>query len=145
VASFTQTYPAGVPPRRARPRSGAGGEFTIAGAIVGLLLSERLEGGLLGGVLGHAIDPKRGVALSLETSVRNHLTSQGALLVELYRHGPYRVEILFAYAGQYWTIESTAPPASDWTQENLDDWLFGDLMDHQLPSRLRAFVGGPDS
>lgn len=74
-------------------------------------------------------------AISLESSLRAEFATRGASLVQVYRHGPYRIEVLFLYGDGYWTLGTQAPAPNDvnWTrQEDLDDWLFGDLVDEKL-------------
>lgn len=52
-------------------------------------------------------------------------------LVELYRLGPFRAQMLILHADRHYdTIDVTAWPAGDgtWTQYTLDTWLLDELV-----------------
>lgn len=92
---------------------------------------------LVGGALGQAGETPAPIAL--EDALRGEFVARGVGLVALYRHGPYRLEAVFStrMAG-YWSVSSNAPRVPGWTQVDLDDWLFGDLVDCQLAPWLRT-------
>lgn len=74
-------------------------------------------------------------------AVHHALRDKGANLVSFSRRGPYIAELVFKYAGQYWKLRSEAPRAPEWTQESLEDWLYGDLVDVQLRDKLYSING----
>ena len=74
--------------------------------------------------------------LPLETAVRVYFTQKGLRVIGFYRLGPQAAKVLFRYRDQFWTVMSRAPDSPDWTPEALDDWLYGDLTEKQLPTKL---------
>lgn len=87
-------------------------------------------GVVAGGALGHSAETS--TPLPLEAALHAEFTNRGATLVQLYRRGPFRADVLFLSHGRYWTLSTTAPRVPGWQQTDLDDWLFGDLVDAQL-------------
>ena len=71
-------------------------------------------------------------------AVLHALRDQGIVLVNFSRRGPYIAEVVFKHAGQHWRLRSEAPRAAGWTQESLEDWLYGDLVDVQLQGKLAS-------
>jgi hypothetical protein len=131
--STAHDYPPGVPNRRPRPSpfNLAAGP-TAPGAISSITsFEERVRALLLSKT-----------QFSLKDALEQALRDKGAVLINIYRRGPYRAEVLFRYGGQYWTIESEAPFHEQWTQAALDDWLYGDLVDHQLPQQIAQIQSG---
>jgi hypothetical protein len=121
-----QHYPPGIPERRPLPRTpDAAVGSAAAGAIAAIAV-----GGLIGALV-YALS-----RTSLKEAVEQALQDKGAALLNFYRRGPYSAEVLFEYQGQFWTISSQAPFHDEWTQAALNDWLYGDLVDVQLPRKL---------
>lgn len=81
--------------------------------------------------------------LSLEEALQAEFTARRIKLIQLYRGGPYQLEVLFFANGGYWTVASTAPQTPGWHQIDLDDWLFGDLVDVQLENWIQAYSASP--
>jgi hypothetical protein len=46
------------------------------------------------------------------------------------------VQVLFRDGQQYWMVGTRAPDNAHWTLESLDDWLYGDIVEWQLPAKL---------
>lgn len=75
--------------------------------------------------------------LDLSQAIRNYFQQKGIHIVGIYRLGRYAIEVVFRYGDKaYWEIKSSAPPLEDWDIESLDDWLYGDLIEVQLPKKL---------
>lgn len=60
----------------------------------------------------------------------------GLPVIGYYRLGPLGVKVSFRYRDQFWIVESHAPGNPDWTSEKLEDWLYGDIVEQQLPAKL---------
>ncbi|MCX5745758.1 MAG: hypothetical protein NT062_25055 [Proteobacteria bacterium] len=129
-------YPLGVPHRQPRPRRERSGGGAVAGGVIGGLIGGPL-GILLGGALGHTGETPP--PFPLEEALRHQFENRGTQLVELYRHGPFRIEAVFLTNTGFWTIVSTAPRVQGWTQVDLDDWLFGDMIDYHLDPWIRSY------
>jgi hypothetical protein len=113
----------------------------MAGGVVGGLIGGPL-GILLGGALGHSGETPP--PYSLEESLRRAFKERDLQFVELYRHGPFQIEVSFLIdqvinGSVFWTVGSIAPRVSGWKQVDLDDWLYGDLVDEQLDPWLQAY------
>lgn len=130
--------PSPVPFRRPRPREKPPGLLALGALLGGALAADKVIGATVGAALGGLITQDQPVPL--EKALRDALAPFGATLVSMYRLGPAHVRVLFNYQAQFWTIESTAPHTA--TQEELDDWLFGDLIDYQLQARVAQAQGG---
>jgi hypothetical protein len=105
---------------------------TILGALIGLSISSSPLGLIAGGALGNLASQP----LSLEAAIRSYFDKQGLPVIGFYRLGPKAAIVLFRYRDQFWTVGSTAPDNPDWTSDGLDDWLYGDIMERQLPGKL---------
>lgn len=114
----------------------------LLGTLIGGALSnDKAAGALLGAMAGGLATKEQPVPL--DRALRDAFSAAGATLHQIYRHGPHRVRVLFNYAGQFWTIESTAPQPLV-LQDEIDDWLFGDLVDYQLRTQIeKILVGRP--
>lgn len=127
------TYPPGIPHRAPRPR----GENNLAGitigALLGLIVTENPLGAVAGGAIGSALGNQ---PLPLESAIRSYFTARGLDVIGFYRLGPRAVQVLFRHGEQYWMVASRAPDNANWTLDSLDDWLYGDLIDLQLPAKL---------
>jgi hypothetical protein len=85
--------------------------------------------------------PRTPRLLPLWDAVHHALREKGADLVSFSRRGPYIAEVVFEYAGQYWKLRSEASRSPGWTQETLEDWLYGDLVGDQLKNKLYSING----
>lgn len=131
--SSDKSYPPGISPRTRRPRAEGGSAGALGGALLGLVFTGNPFWALAAGVAGHALTNQ---PLSLETAVRTYFANKGLTVIGFYRLGPRGVTVLFRCQNQFWTVGSTAPDDLDATSEDLDDWLYGDLTEHQLPYKL---------
>ena len=127
------TYPSGVPYRPPRPRGANNLAGITVGALLGLLVTENPGGAIAGGAIGGALSNQ---PLSLEAAIRSYFTNRGLVVIGFYRLGPNAAQVLFRYREQYWIVTSRAPDNTDWTLEALDDWLYGDIIEWQLPTKL---------
>jgi hypothetical protein len=117
-------YPSGIEYRQPRPRG------TMAGAILGSLLGYALTqnssgavgGGTLGGILGNQ-------PLPLHQAIRQKFTEKGLEVINFYRLGRFAAKILFRYQNVYWTLESHTSKTPEMTIEQIEDWLYGDLVE----------------
>jgi hypothetical protein len=131
MSSNQQTYPIGVPYRQPRPRGDSLGT-TIFGALIGLAISSTPIGLIAGGTIGSLASQP----LSLEGAIRSYFDKMGLPVIGFYRLGAQAATVLFRYRDQFWTVGSTAPNNYDWTPDGIDDWLYGDITEKQLPSKL---------
>jgi len=115
-----------------RPRVADASMSTILWAIAGGLLAGPV-GVLVGGAAGNAVANQR---QPLEMAIREYLTRNG-LDVVFYYPAPRAIKVTFRYdPNAYWTVESVLPDDLQLLPEDRDDWLFGDLVQHQLPDVL---------
>ncbi len=123
-----------------RPRTGDTSGSAIFGAIVGAVLTGGLGGALLGGVAGNALADQR---QSLESAVRQYF-AQNNLEVIFFHRAPRAVKVTFRYGSNaYWTIESVMPDELKLPHEDVEDWLYGNLIKKELPKaarRIKAFT-----
>jgi hypothetical protein len=131
--SSNKPYPTGIPPRSRRPRAEDGSAGTLSGALLGLIFTGNPFGAIAGGMIGNALTSQ---PLSLEAAVRTYFANRGLTVIGFYRLGPNGAMVLFRHQNQFWTVGSTAPDNYTWTTEDLDDWLYGDLTEQQLPNKL---------
>ena len=131
MSSHQQTYPIGIPYRQPRPRGDSTGGMII-GALIGLAISSTPFGLIGGGALGNLASQP----LSLEAAIRSYFGNRGLPVIGFYRLGHQAATVLFRYRDQFWTVGSAAPNSPEWTPEGLDDWLYGDITENQLPSKL---------
>lgn len=116
-------YPAGIEYRTPRPRGTAAG--AILGGIFGYALGENAGSAIGGGLLGAALMNQ---PLSLNQALRQKFTENNLEVINFYRLGRFGVKILFRYQNAYWTLESHAPQTPLMTTEQIEDWLYGDLI-----------------
>lgn len=131
MSSNLRKYPVGVPYREPRPRGdNLGG--AVLGALIGLAISATPFAFIAGGTLGGLASQP----LPLEAAIRSYFDKQKLPVIGFYRQGIHTATVLFRYHGKFWTVRSTAPQNPNWTSDELDDWLYGDITAHQLPSKL---------
>ena len=131
--SSNKTYPVDIPYRPPRPRGENNLAGTTVGVLLGLLFTEHPMGAVAGGAIGNALSNQ---PLPLEAAVRSYFTQKGLPVIGFYRLGPRAAKVLFRYRDQYWIVISRAPENPFWTPETLDDWLYGDIIERQLPAKL---------
>lgn len=120
-------------PRRPRGEYGAGG--TILGALAGLALTANplliIGAGLLGGAIGTRPQP-------LEEAVRAEFQKIGLPVSFIYR-SPRGIKVIFFYNNSSWRVESHAPVNLPFnTNDDLEDWLFGNLIAVSLPNKIKS-------
>ena len=117
-----------------RPRLGDASAGAVLGAIALGILTGGLGGALLGGAIGGALANQR---QPLEMAVREYFKSCG-LDVVFYYPAPRAIKVTFRYApNAYWTIQSALPDnLSRLSPEDSDDWLYGNLIEVELPKVL---------
>jgi hypothetical protein len=116
-----------------RPRIADASTSAIIGAIALGLLTGGFGGALIGGVAGGALGSQR---QPLEMAIREHFKSLGLEVVFFYP-APRAVKVTFSYgANAYWTIESVVPDRLLLSPDDTADWLYGNLVDNELPKVL---------
>jgi len=133
-------YPIGIPFRTPRPRGQNGASGATVGALMALLFTANPIGILAGGAIGNAIANQ---PAELEAAIRSYFAQKNLPVISFYRLGPHAAKVLFSYLDQYWIVESHAPQNLNWTDEQLDDWLYGDLiqtLDSKLVDLDRRFI-----
>jgi hypothetical protein len=120
-------------PRRPRGEYGAGG--TILGALAGLALASNpliaIGGAILGGAIGSRPQP-------LEDAVRAEFQRRGHP-VSLFYRSPRGIKIVFFYRNGSWRVESYAPMNLPFNNnDDLEDWLYGNLIAVSLPNKLQV-------
>lgn len=126
-----QQYPSGVEYRTPRPR----GTWTgaLLGGLLGLAVTKNATGALAGGAIGGALNNQ---PTPLNVAVRQYFEQKGLPIAGFYRPAPNVVRVAFGFEGRGWLVESYAPINLQWTIEQLEDWLYGDLTEVQLPAKL---------
>ncbi len=115
-----------------RPRVADASMSTILWAIAGGLIAGPV-GVLVGGAAGNAVANQR---QPLEMAIREYLTKNGLDVVFFYP-APRAVKVTFRYGPTaYWTVESVMPDELELLPEDRDDWLYGNLIQNQLPNVL---------
>jgi hypothetical protein len=91
----------------------------------------------VGGVAGNALANQR---QPLEMAIREYLTKRGLEVVFVYP-APRAVKVTFRQgANAYWTVQSTMPDHLQLSSDDSADWLYGNLIQVELPkvlSRMR--------
>ena len=67
--------------------------------------------------------------LTLSQALRQKFTEKGFEVINFYRLGRFAAKILFLYQDRYRTLESRAPQTPEMTLEQIEDWLYGDLIE----------------
>lgn len=115
-----------------RPRIAEASASMIFWAIAGGLIAGP-AGVLIGGAAGNVLAQQR---QPLEMAIREYLTKNG-LDVVFYYPAPRAVKVTFRYGpAAYWTLESIMPDDLQLLPEERDDWLYGNLVQNQLPNVL---------
>lgn len=131
-------WPAGVEPRRPRVADNVGLGLFLGAAIggaTGAALSARQRdmaenaaiaaagGAMLGMLAGAGVKP-----VSLERALQIALKAIGVDFVSLRRHGRYRAQVVFQTSKGFKVVEVTADPSLEWDSDDLDDWLYVQLV-----------------
>jgi len=73
----------------------------------------------------------------LEVAVRQFFAEKNLPVIGFYRPSPYAARVAFVVEGRGgWVIESRALRNPAWTDETLEDWLYGDLITVRFPAKL---------
>lgn len=116
-----------------RPRLGEASAGAILGAIALGILTGGLGGALIGGAIGGALASQR---QPLEMAIREYFKSRG-LEVVFYYPAPRAIKVTFRdAANSYWTVQSIMPDDIQLPPEDTADWLYGNLIDVELPQIL---------
>lgn len=116
-------------PRRPRGDKRIGG--TGFGAIIGYSLGGPL-GAVLGGLAGNALAHQ---PLNLEAAVRNYFLQNNLPVIFVYR-SPKAIEVVFKYNNQFWSVKTVVPDTLQLKPEDVEDWLYGNLVKNELPKKL---------
>lgn len=120
----TPPYPNGIEYRTPRPRET--GTSAVLGSLVGYALGKNAESAVGGDLLGAVLINQ---PLSLHQALRQKFTEKSLEVINFYRLGRFGAKILFRYQNAYWTLESRAPQTPPMTTEQIEDWLYGDLIE----------------
>lgn len=116
-----------------RPRMADASQAAILGAIALGILTGGWGGVLVGGLAGGALANQR---QPLEMAIREYLKSRG-FEVSFYYPAPRAVKVTFRYGpSAYWTIAAVLPDNLQLPPEDAADWLFGNIVQVQLPEIL---------
>jgi hypothetical protein len=115
-----------------RPRIADASASTILWAIAGGLIAGPV-GVLVGGAAGNALANQR---QPLEMAIREYFAKRGLELI-FYYPAPRAFKATFRYgANAYWTVESVMPDGLPLSSEDSADWLYGNLIQNELPQVL---------
>ncbi len=120
----TPKYPNGIEYRQPRPRGTMAG--AILGSLLGYALTQNSGGTVAGGVVGGAFGNQ---PLSLHQALRQKFNEKGLQIINFYRLGRFAAKVLFLYQEKYWTLESHVPQFPEMEIEQIEDWLYGDLVE----------------
>ena len=116
-----------------RPRLADASAGAILGAIALGLLTGGVGGAIVGGVAGGALASQR---QPLEMAVREYFKGLN-LEVIFYYPAPRAVKVTFQYGpNAYWTVETILPDDLQLPPDDAADWLYGNLVQHELPQIL---------
>lgn len=106
----------------------------LLGSLLGLAVTKGAGGAIIGGAVGGALANQ---PPPLEVAVRQFFAEKNLPVIGFYRPSPYAARVAFVVEGRGgWVIESRAPRNPAWTDETLEDWLYGDLTTVQFPAKL---------
>ncbi len=116
-----------------RPRIADASQGAILGAIALGLLTGGWGGAFIGGVAGGTLANQR---QPLEMAIRDYFKNLGFEVVFFYP-APRAVKVTFRYGtNDYWTVESVMPDHLQLLPEDNEDWLYGNLIQVELPRIL---------
>jgi len=116
-----------------RPQGNGQSAGAAIGALLGLFLTENIGGAILGGIAGNTLSNQ---PMSLEWSVRNYFAQNNLLVISFYR-SPKSIEVLFKSNNQFWTVKSVVPDLLSLNKEDVEDWLYGNLVKKELPKKIK--------
>lgn len=116
-----------------RPRGENQNTGTAIGALVGYIFTENPGGAILGGIAGNALTNQ---PMPLESAVRNYFLQNNLSVIFFYR-ARKSIEIVFNLYDQFWSVKSNAPASLDLEPEDVEDWLYGNLVKKELPKKLK--------
>jgi len=116
-------YPIGIEYREPRPRGALGG--ALLGALFGYGLAQNSGGAIAGGAIGGALGNQ---SLPLNEALRQKFAEKNLGIISFYRLGTHAAKILFRHNKAYWTLESRTPESPEMNLEQIEDWLYGDLV-----------------
>ena len=115
-----------------RPRIADASASAILLAIAGGLLAG-WPGAIVGGAAGNALANQR---QPLEMAIREYLASFRLEMIFFYP-APRAVKVTFrSDPNTYWTVESVMPDNLNLSPEDRADWLYGNLIQNELPKVL---------
>jgi hypothetical protein len=139
IETTNNKYPTGVEYREPRPRG-----TTLAalfGGLLGYAITQNPAGAVAGGAIGGAVGS---MPPPIEVAVRQYFEQndirvrrQRLKMSGFYRTGSRSIKITVGLGHSYWAIESRAAVNEGWTQESIEDWLYGDLIFFKLPEFIR--------
>jgi len=132
-------WPDGVPPRMRRPRR-PGWPWVVGalGAGAGALAVGGTPAALIGGAAAMLLSDKR---QPLKQALQNKLGELGGQLVSLRKLSRSRVLLVFILDGEGWSMEVDAHEGLE-SQNDIDDWLFGEITEHVIPDMLASVDAG---
>lgn len=110
-----------------RPRGNNRNLSTTIGALTDFVLNKNI---------GNAGNVLLNQPMSLEWSVRNYFAQKNLSVIFFYR-SPKSIEVLFKSHNQFWTVKSSVPKSLTLEMEDIEDWLYGNLIKKELPKKLR--------
>lgn len=137
VSDADDDSPVGIEQRRPRiaqnPTFGAlvGGGV---GALFGSLFDDRTRaegaviGAAAGGILGAVGTAAMSRPMSLDHALRTALAKLGASFVSLRYYGRHEARLVFESNGGFDVATAQADASRTWTTDDLDDWLYGVLI-----------------
>lgn len=130
------SWPNGVPPRPRRPSKDESAG-TIIGAIAGGMLAKNtIAGALLGGVLGSAFDSEE--KLPLQQAVAIAARNNSLHIVSFRRPDLMSASVVFRINDQYFSFLSRVPRNPDLTLEDIEDWLYGDIIEYGFKAAVKS-------
>jgi hypothetical protein len=116
-----------------RPRIGDAPTAAILGAIALGLFTGGLGWALLGGAAGTALANQK---QPLEMAIREYFKQNGLEVIFFYP-APRAIKVTFrSDSNTYWTVESVLPDNWQLSPDDRDDWLYGNLIQNELPKIL---------
>ena len=117
-----------------RPRLADSGSGAVLGGIAGALASGNWVGAVIGGLAGNALANQ---PQNLEFAVRDYFAKKGLQVAFFYR-APRAIKVTFQYGNNaYWTTESVMPDELNLSPEDAEDWIYGNLIEKELPKKIR--------